>query len=129
MGDQAYGRVRQLGPDGPEAMGGVSDPRIEGAIGEKDEEQIVGGIDPHLRAGEAGMPVCGLADESAIEARLILIELRGIPAEEPGTTVVPRGQEAFDGSLGDPLPVRPRTVTKPCLRVASQVHARRKDAG
>src|SRR4051794_39339390 len=65
VGNQANGGVRQVGAHITQPVHGITDPRIEGAIGQEHQEQVSRGIDPELGAGEAGMSVRGIADEPA----------------------------------------------------------------
>src|SRR4051812_25688847 len=100
MGDQADCRIGQLRPDGSETVAGISDPGIESPVGEEDEEQVVCRIYPDLCAGEAGMAIRRLADESAIKARLILVELGCVPPQQPRTAVGARREKSLDRAGG-----------------------------
>src|SRR6185436_12513228 len=57
MGNQADGRIGELCPDRPEAVSGISDPWVEGPVGEEDQKEIVCGVNPDLGAGEASMAI------------------------------------------------------------------------
>src|SRR3954470_14174577 len=123
MGDQADGRIGQLGPDRAETVGGISDSGVEGPVGEEDEEQVVCWVYPDLCAGEASMAVCRLTDEGTIEARLILIELGCVPPQQPRAAVGARREKSLDRAGGYPWTARAGTIAEPDLGIPSQVHS------
>src|SRR3954462_12457120 len=105
----------------------ISCSRVEGAVSKKNQEQIAGGIDPDLGTGEAGVTVGRVADKGAVETRLIVVELRSVPAEEAGAAVCPSCKESLHRRRADPLALGAYSSTEPDLSVMCQVHAGRED--
>ena len=106
-GDQAYGGIRQGGPDRSEGMVRVGCPGVERPVGQEDEEQVVSRVDPDLGAGKAGVAVRGVADEGTEETGLLAVELGCVPAEEARAAVGPARKELANGRGAHPLALGP----------------------
>ena len=70
-----HGCVRNLSPHHAKVTQGAANPRIETAIGEKHNEEILLGIDPDLGSGPACVPVCrggkqGAERASSLDAQI-----------------------------------------------------------
>src|SRR3954468_9527803 len=117
MRNEANGGVRQVGAHVTEPVHGVTDPRIEGPVGQEHQEEVSRGIDPELSAGETRMPVRGITDKPAEHARLRQVELRRIPAQQARSGLIAAGQEPLQRGGAYPLAIQPGAASQPDLRI------------
>src|SRR5258705_6653478 len=95
--DRQHSRIREIGANVRYHLGGPERASGMDTVGEKDHEHLALGINPHRRAGESSVSVCG---GSQVAAGAV-IAFSGVPAER---TVTERsGREELDGRLADEL--------------------------
>src|SRR4051794_38925854 len=129
MRNQADSGVRQFDPNGAQSMHGVMHPGIEGPVGQEDEKQISGRIDPELGSGKASVPIGGVADQRAEETGLVEVLLWSVPPQQAGTAVWAAGQEPANSSGAHPLSLRAAARAQPARGITSQVQTSRENPG
>src|SRR3954465_10752954 len=101
--------------------------RIESPVGQEDEKQIPGRIDPELGSSKAGMPICGVADQRPEQTGLVEVLLWSVPSQQAGTAVCTPGEEAANGGGAPPLSFGAAALSHPPLGVAGQVQTSREN--
>src|SRR5215210_2590563 len=107
----------------------VGPPGIERAIGQKDQEEVMNRIYPQLRSSKPGVAIGRRADEGAVQAGLLTVQLRSIPAQESRPGVRARAEKAPDCGRTHPWSPGAQTIPQPDLGISGQVHSGGKDSG